>query len=183
MRRQLPVIASILLIVAVIALIYLRDSRNVPEPAPAAQIRVFPQITNTDFRSVRLMDPSEPQDALVLAWNASTQTWVVPGTNTPPLDQQQVDVLLTVLARMTFTDSVAPGEGGFASYGLGNDGRFVIEFTTLNGIQHRIKAGNLSDSGTAYFVRIDELDRVSIVDRERIDYLIATMTQPPLQAA
>ena len=180
MRRQVPVLASILLIVAVIALIYLRDSRNVPESVPTAQIRAFPQLTNSDLRSVRLMDPTASQNALVLAWNASTQTWVIPGSDTPQLDQQQVDVLLTVLARMTFVDSIAPGEGGFASYGLGNDGRFVIEFTTLNGIQHRIKVGNLTDSGSAYFVRIDELDRVSIIDRERMDYLIATMAQPPL---
>ena len=178
MRRQWPVLASILIVVVVLGLIYLRDSRRVPADQPATQIPAFPQLTNTDMRSVRLMDPAVPQDALVIAYRSSLQAWTLPGDDGPDLDQEQVDVLVTVLARMTFVDSMAPGEAGFASYGLANGGRFVAEFTTQNGVEHRLRVGNLTPAERSYYVRIDELDRVSIIERERIDLLMFVLRQP-----
>jgi len=178
MRRQLPILASFLIVVAVVGLILLRDSRNAPVEQAATQIPAFPQLTNTSLRSVRLMDPAAPEDALVIAYRSSLQQWTLPGNDAPELNQEQVDVLVTALVRMTFVDSIAPGEGGFASYELADDGRFIAEFTTQDGIQHRLRVGNLTPDERSYYVRIDELDSVSIIERERIDFLIFVLTQP-----
>jgi hypothetical protein len=184
MNRRL--IGTLLLIFAVLVVIRLLQLN----PAPAQQAAQPTANSAYAFLGLRINLPASDIQAVRLREPASNKSFVITrsldGTWTAPesqgrLDQAAASNIAKTVVLMPYSRSIPQAQQSrLSEYGFGDTGTLSVEVVTTDGGGHAFAVGNLVTSGLEYYVLVDNLPEVFIVDRRAVDYLLVQLRNPPL---
>jgi hypothetical protein len=187
MNRRL--IGILLLIFGVLVVIRLLQLNPAPAPAltqqpaqPTAGSYAFLglriSLQTTDIQAVRLREPASNKSFII---NRSLDgTWTAPETQ-GRLDQSAASNIAKTVTLMPYSRTIPQAQQSkLSEYGFGDKGTLSVEVVSKDGKGHAFAVGNLLTSGLEYYVLVDNLPEVFIVDRRAVDYLLVQLRNPPL---
>jgi hypothetical protein len=182
MNRRIVLILGVVFI-ALAVITYLQNRPAPITPAPEDQFESFVgrdlNMTVLDIQAIRLRDPKANQ-SFVISRDA-TGNWIAPESE-GSLDKDTASNIAKTVVLMPYKQTVAlTDDTNLTQFGFQPDGTLLVDVVlskSNNG--HVIAAGGLSPDGMEYYVLIDDIQQVFLIQRGPIDYLKSLLSKPPL---
>jgi hypothetical protein len=179
-------IGALLLIFGVLVVIRLLQLNPAPAPTqPPAQatssyaflgLRI--NLPLSDIQAVRLRDPASNKSFTIS--RALDESWIAPESQ-GRLDQAAASNIAKTVVLMPYSRTIPQAQQAkLSDYGFGDKGTLSVEVVTRNNQGHALAVGSLTTSQLEYYVLVDTLPDVFIVDRRPVDYLLVQLRNPPL---
>jgi hypothetical protein len=180
-RRVIIVLGTVF--VALVVITYLQNRPKPITVAPEDQFESFIgrdlNMTVLDIQAIRLRDPKANQ-SFVISRDA-TGNWTAPESE-GSLDKDAASNIAKTVVVMPYKQTVAlTDDTDLTQFGFQPDGSLLVDVVltkSTNG--HVIAAGGLSPDGLEYYVLIDDIQKVFLIERGPIDYLKSLLSKPPL---
>ena len=155
------------------------------QPAP-----LFPGSEFSGVSYARIVD-NESGTAFAVTLNEEEFTWEVEESPPPAEGEEEGETEVELVpdaprigSALMQLPSLRPSRvlnqvEALSVYGLGDDARYTIEFTTTEGESYTLYIGATNPAGTSYYVQIPGSEEVYLVSRFALDELIGFLEVPP----
>jgi hypothetical protein len=167
-RRTLVVLVVVFAVLLVAALAVTTRQANLPTTTPYPFTRVFPDLPENDIAAVRISDLITGEQLTMT--RADNGRWITAAG----VDIHETGLLIArTISLLPFDGTITPENAGdSALYGFTPYGTLEVQALTFSSAAHIVVVGYLAPGERAYYGKIDEDDRIYILQRPAIDYLL-----------
>jgi hypothetical protein len=135
-------------------------------------------LTVDSIQAIRLRNPLDGS-SFTLSRDPAGQ-WIAPESAGQLDPATALNIVRTVvIAPIERTEPINPGDD-LSQFGFTPEGNLSIEVLKSDGSGHVIAIGGLTANEVTYYVLIDDLPRIFLVNRGAVEYLRQQITNPPL---
>jgi len=180
-RRGFIVLVIVFVVILVAAALQNRPAAPLNPAATLSQYNLLGQdlnIQTADIQAIRLRDPKS-NVSFVISLDING-IWTAPERE-GSLDVNTASDIAKTVSLMPYQSSIEiTASTGLPGYGFDPEGFFSVEVLMANQTGHVIAIGNLIPTGGAYYALANDLQKIYILERGPVDYLVTQLIKPPL---